>query len=214
MSPLQVLLILWRRSWIFVLTFAAVMLGASAVLWLIPPRYDAMATASIDPGQTDPVTGQLAGGGAIATAARQSRQPRQKPPRRGHGRQAPQSRGQSGIWSGSFGRSDAIGRMDLTDWLADDLLTRLDASFPEGTNTLVIKYKSPSAILAAQVANAFLAAFIDTAVEMKTASAQQTAQWFEPQTEKLRVELACGAREACKIPARLPVAGDNFDRGH
>src|SRR6478609_6935343 len=65
MSLLQILLILWRRSWIFVLTFASVVLGARAVLWLIPPRYDAVATASIDPGQTDPVTGQIAGGGSM-----------------------------------------------------------------------------------------------------------------------------------------------------
>ena len=198
MSPLQVLLILWRRSWIFVLTFAATMLGASAVLWIIPPRYDAVATASIDPGQTDPVTGQLAGGGAMRLLQGnlvnlvKSHRVAVMVVKRLNLVANP-------TYVAQFRASDAIGRMDVTDWIADDLLSRLDAGFPEGTNTLSIKYKSPSGVLAAQVANAFLAAFIDTAVEMKTAAAQQTAQWFEPQTEKLRAELAAAREKLAKF---------------
>src|SRR3984893_19380727 len=65
MSPLQVLSILWRRAWIVVLTFASTMLGAWGVVKRLPPRYDAVATASIDPAQTDPVTGVPVGGGSM-----------------------------------------------------------------------------------------------------------------------------------------------------
>src|SRR5215471_15384230 len=161
MSPLQILSILWRRSWIVALTFAATMLGAGAVLWLIPPRYDAVATASIDPGQTDPVTGQLAGGGAtrllqgnLVNLVKSHRVAVMVVKRL--------NLVANPTFVAQFRASDAIGRLDVTDWIADDLLTRLDAGFPEGTNTLSIKYKSPSAILSAQVANAFLSAFTDT----------------------------------------------------
>jgi uncharacterized protein involved in exopolysaccharide biosynthesis len=98
-----------------------------------------------------------------------------------------------------FRASDAVGRVDLTTWIADDLLGRLDAYFPEGSNTLTLKYKANSAALAAQVVNTFLAAFIDTAVEMKIVSAQQTAQWFEPQMEKLRADLNAAREKLAKF---------------
>src|ERR1700674_1220083 len=65
MTPSQFLTILWRRSWIIVLTFVATMTAAGLLMLLVPPRYDAVATVIIDPGQTDPVTGQSAAGALI-----------------------------------------------------------------------------------------------------------------------------------------------------
>ena len=198
MSPLQVLSILWRRAWIVVLTFASTMLGAWGVVKLLPPRYDAVATASIDPAQTDPVTGVPVGGSSMRllqgnlVALVKSHRVAVMVVKRLNLVANP------GLVA-QFRASDAIGRVDLTDWIADDLLTRIDASFPDGTNVLVIKNKSNSAALAAQVANGFLAAFIDAAVEMKIASAQQTAQWFEPQTEKLRSDLAAARAKLAKF---------------
>jgi succinoglycan biosynthesis transport protein ExoP len=198
MSPLQVLSILWRRAWIVVLTFASTMLGAWGVVKLLPPRYDAWATASIDPAQTDPVTGAPVGGtsmrllqGNLVTLVKSHRVAVMVVKRL--------NLVANPVLVAQFRTSDAIGRVDLTEWIADDLLTRIEASFPEGTNVLVIKNKSNSAALAAQVANGFLAAFIDAAVEMKIASAQQTAQWFEPQTEKLRSDLAAARAKLAKF---------------
>jgi uncharacterized protein involved in exopolysaccharide biosynthesis len=52
----QVLYNLWRRSWIIALTFLFAILVAGGVLLFVPGRYDAVATASIDPGLIDPVT--------------------------------------------------------------------------------------------------------------------------------------------------------------
>jgi uncharacterized protein involved in exopolysaccharide biosynthesis len=193
MSPLQVLSILWRRSWIVLLTFAATLIGSAGVMWLVPPRYDAVATASIDPGQTDPVTGLPIAGGAMRLLQGnlvnlvKSHRVAVMVVKRLNLMANPQLVAQ-------FRQSNAVGRVDVTEWIADDLLSRLDASFPEGTNTLTLKYKASSGVQAAQVVNAFLAAFIDAWVDMKITSAQQTAQWFEPQTDKLRADLA-GARE-------------------
>jgi len=45
----------------FVSTFA----GAAGILLVIPARYDAIATASVDPGQMDPVTGQASSAGGL-----------------------------------------------------------------------------------------------------------------------------------------------------
>ncbi len=64
MSIGQVLLILWRRGWIVVLTLVATMSVAIGVLLFVPGRYDAVASASIDQGSIDPVTDAMSGGGA------------------------------------------------------------------------------------------------------------------------------------------------------
>jgi polysaccharide biosynthesis transport protein len=95
--------------------------------------------------------------------------------------------------------SGLASRLDIAEWLANDLLTRLEASFTIGTNVLTIKYKSDSAIQAARIANAFLCAFMDAAVEIKIASARQTAEWFEPQTEKLRADLVAAREKLAKF---------------
>src|SRR5271170_5315444 len=65
MSLQQVLYILWRHLWIAVLAFASTLVGAAAVVGFVPARYDAVATASIDPGQADPISGELTGTSSI-----------------------------------------------------------------------------------------------------------------------------------------------------
>ncbi len=55
MSIGQVLYILWRRGWIVALTFVVALLVAVGVLLFVPGRYDATATASIDPGSINPL---------------------------------------------------------------------------------------------------------------------------------------------------------------
>ena len=56
MSLSQVMYILWRRGWIVALTFVFALMVAGGVLIFVPGRYDATATASIDPGNINPVT--------------------------------------------------------------------------------------------------------------------------------------------------------------
>jgi succinoglycan biosynthesis transport protein ExoP len=213
MTPLQVLSILWRRGWIVVLTFASTMAGAGGFMWLVPPRYDAVATASIDPAQTDPVTGLAIGGPnirllqgnlvalvkshrvAIAVAKRLNLM------------------ANPGLVA-RYRTSAAAGQVDVTDWIADDLLQRVDARFLEPSNVLEIKYKSDSAISAARIVNTFLSTFVDAAVEMKVGSAQQTAQWFQPQTEKLRADLVVANQKFAKFQQEAQLikrVGDSKD---
>ena len=59
MSPGQVLGIFWRRSWIAALTLVSAIVVAGGVLLFVPGRYDAVATASIDPGRSDPINGAV-----------------------------------------------------------------------------------------------------------------------------------------------------------
>ncbi len=190
MSPKQVLLILWRRLWIVVLAFASTLAGAAGIMLFVPARYDAVATASIDPGQADPITGQLVGGatttgllqGNLVALAKSDRVAREVVKRLNLASDPDTIE--------SYRESEAFGRVDISEWVATQALKYLDAKFGLGTNVLTITYRSQSPIQGALIANTFMSAFIDAAVEMKVSSAQQTAQWFSPQMDKLRADLA------------------------
>jgi uncharacterized protein involved in exopolysaccharide biosynthesis len=190
MSPKQVLVILWRRLWIIVLTFVSTLAGAAAIILFVPAKYDAIATASIDPGQADPITGQLVGAvtttallqGNLVALVKSDRVARDVVKRL--------NLASNPDTLDDFRQSEAFGRVDISEWVATEILKNFDAKFGLQTNVLTITYRSTSPIQGALIANAFMSSFIDEAVDMKVSSAQQTAQWFNPQMDKLRTELA------------------------
>jgi polysaccharide biosynthesis transport protein len=189
MSMGQVLEILWRRSWIVALTFLTAIVVAGAVLFFVPGRYDAIATASIDPGSIDPVT-ETGSNGSTAIGLMQ-----------GNMLQLVSSQrvaldvvkrlnltANPGVQA-NFRNSNSFGRESIDDWMAASLLKSIDPKFNIGTNVLSIKYKTGDPSQAALVANAFLAATIDGTIAMKAAAGDQTARWFAPQLTEMRKEL-------------------------
>ena len=190
----QILQILLRRLWIVFMTLAAALGVAVAVLVFVPPRFDAIASASIDPGNLDPLSGgsasssfiQLMQGNLISLV--ESERVALAVVKQLNLAADPAAQAQ-------FRASGSFGRLPIENYLADDLLKSIDAKFTLGANVLTIKVKSSSALRSSLVANAFMNATIDAAVEMKAASADQTVRWFGPQIESLRAELAT-ARQA------------------
>jgi succinoglycan biosynthesis transport protein ExoP len=193
----QVLLILWRRGWITALTFFTVMIVAIGVLWFVPGRYDAIATASIDPSGLDPVS-TTPGGSATAIGLMQgnmlqlvsSQRVALDVVKRLNLTANPRVQG-------DFRNSDSFGRESIDNWMAESILKNVDPRFNLGTNVLSIKYKTGDPNQAALIANAFLASTVDATIAMKAASADQTARWFAPQLDDMRKELetARGALE-------------------
>ncbi len=200
----QVLVILWRRAWIAVLTFMIVMLVAGAVLLFLPPRYDAVATASIDPGFVDPITQQ---GGVGSTALMQ-----------GNMLELVQSQRvaldvvkrlnltANPLVQEDYRHSGYLGRESIQDWYASVLAKHVRPQFETGSDVLSIKFGSNDPSIAALVANAFLAASVDAAIAMKAASAEQTAQWFAPQLADLRNELQTARRDLERFQAEANVS--------
>jgi succinoglycan biosynthesis transport protein ExoP len=189
MTPAQILSILWKRSWMIALAFLSTMVGAGGIMLIVPPRYDATATASADPGQLDPVTGQsgastmlrILQGNLVALA--QSQRVATEVVKRLNLARDPRM-------ASAYQSSTSHDRMSIEEWIASEyLLKNLEARFTEGSNILSIKYKTNSPTQAALIANTFLSVFLDAAVELKTSSAQQTARWLEPQMEKMQAEL-------------------------
>ena len=65
MSVSQILVILMRRAWIVMLALLTTIIVAGGVLLFVPGRYDAVASASIDPGNVDPISEMSSGLGVI-----------------------------------------------------------------------------------------------------------------------------------------------------
>ncbi len=188
MSVTQILVILVRRSWIVILALLTTVIVAGGVLLFVPGRYDATATASIDPGNLDPLSEMGGGLGAIGLiqgnilSLVSSQRVGVDVVKRLNLTQNP-------AVQENFRRSPSFGRESIEEWMADSLVKNVDPKFTLGTNVLAIRYKSGDPNQAALIANAFLAATIDGSVAMKAAEADQTAQWFAPQLDELRKEL-------------------------
>jgi uncharacterized protein involved in exopolysaccharide biosynthesis len=172
-SVSQILAILLRRSWIVMLTLLSTIITVGAALQFVPGRYDAHATASIDPGHANPISNMLIRGDAITLM-------------------------QGNIISLVASQRVAMDVVERLNWtnnpqiqqnLAAGLLKNVEPTFDLNTNVLDIKYRSSDPNQAALIANAFLAATIDASVAMKAAEAEQTVQWFAPLLDELRKEL-------------------------
>jgi uncharacterized protein involved in exopolysaccharide biosynthesis len=181
---------LWRRGWILALTFLFAVSVAIGVLLFVPGRYDATATASIDPGSVNPLTDTAAGGSAGAVMMVQ-----------GNLIQLVQSQRvaldvvkrlnltANPAVQADYRNSASFGRQGIDDWMAATIVKNVDPKFEMGTNVLTIKYKTGDPKQAALIANAFLAATVDASIAMKAAAGDQTARWFSPQLDELRKDL-------------------------
>ena len=199
MSVSQILVILLRRAWIIVLTLLTTVIVAGGVLLFVPGRYDAVATASIDPGNIDPLSDM--GGGLAAIGLIQgnilslvsSQRVAVDVVKRLNLTDNP-------AVQQNFRKSPSFGRESIEEWMAAGLVRNVDPKFTMGTNVLSIRYKSGDPNQAALIANAFLAATIDGSVAMKAAEADQTARWFAPQLDELRKELEEARARASSLP--------------
>ena len=213
MSVSQILVILLRRIWIVSLALLTTVIVAGGVLLFVPGRYDATATASIDPGNLDPLSDSTGGLGAIGLmqgnilSLVSSQRVAVDVVKRLNLAANPTAQE-------NFRNSPSFGRESIEEWMAAGLVRSVKPEFTMGTNVLAIKYKSGDPNQAALIANAFLAATIDGSVAMKAAEADQTARWFAPQLDELRKELedARAALQAFQAKANMVAPGLGGDR--
>ena len=81
-------------------------------------------------------------------------------------------------------------RMSARERQADTLLKNLDVKPSRESSVLYVTYKSRDPQTAARVANAFVQAYTQTNLELKTQPARETATWFDQQLGELRNNLA------------------------
>jgi chain length determinant protein EpsF len=86
-------------------------------------------------------------------------------------------------------KADTDGRGDKLVWLAHLLQRKLDVK-PEKESTVIdIEFTAKDPKLAAEIANQFAQAYVDTSLELKIEPARQYAAWFGERSKAMRGEL-------------------------
>lgn len=73
--------------------------------------------------------------------------------------------------------------------LRNAVMRNLDVQVLRASNVIEINYKSVDPVLAARVANAFAAIYVDTQLRMRTDPAKAYSKWFEDRTREVRENL-------------------------
>jgi succinoglycan biosynthesis transport protein ExoP len=81
------------------------------------------------------------------------------------------------------------GQGSYDDWLLETLRKGLDVRPARESHVIHIVYKAPEAKMAADVANAFAQAYVDTVLALRTEPARVYAQWFDEQVRSSRNQL-------------------------
>lgn len=185
MSIHQFFRILWARRSILGIVFLAALIGAVAIIKLVPPRYEATSRILLDTVKPDPVTGEAVGSrdkGFVKTQIELIKDARVA------GR-AVDALG----WTGSAqlaAEYQASGsEMEFRRWLSQRIMDRTEAGLSEGSSILEITYAGNQPEAAATVADALRAAYEDQTIAFKQQAATRNAAWFERQTAELRNKL-------------------------
>lgn len=86
-----------------------------------------------------------------------------------------------------FATAESTG--DIRDWLADLLLKKLDIKPARASSVMQVDFTSIDPQLAANIANAFADAYIQTNSELQAQPAKLSADWFDSQMASLRERL-------------------------
>jgi chain length determinant protein EpsF len=188
MTPYQLLLILKARYKLVLAILLLTVIAAGAASLVLPPRYKAAATLVVDFKSVDPITGTvlpvqmlLASYMATELDIIQSRVVALKVVRQ-------LGLGADPAWQRLFVDA-AGGRGAIEDWIADQLLAKLDVKPSRESRVIELTVTDRDPEQAARLANAFAASYIQTNLDMKVAPARDSANWFDGQLRQLRAQM-------------------------
>jgi polysaccharide biosynthesis transport protein len=184
MTPQQLLTILRARFWLVLLLLGTTVAVAATLSLVLPKRYVAAVSLVVDTKAADPLTGALLPlqmlPGYVATQVDiiESHSVALKVVDRLKLAELPAI--------GQEFREDTGGAGSIRDWLADRLLLQLDVRPARESSVIDITYSSTDPRVAAEMANAFGDAYVQTSLELKVDPARRQAGWFEDQVSELR----------------------------
>lgn len=213
----QLLTILRARVRVIAMTtFCALLVGVLAII-MMPTRYEASASVMLDPRGADSVWASAAPGSggdklasmvsthldilanpAVALRAvellRLESDPRAVELLSGSGPSAWLAQLKSAVLDAladvlAAREQEAEGDQSLKDWMADRLLRNVSTRSKPDSRLIRVTYSSPDAEFSAAAANAFLAAYQDTMLQLKVQPAKQSTKWFEEQVGDLKRQL-------------------------
>lgn len=183
----QFLLALRARRKAFAMVLAATIIAALTVALLVPKRYVSTATLLIDARDEQTMTParmtpreragyiqtqvDLLQSGRVAAQVARDLKLAQRPGAR------------------EAFESDTGGVGSIDDWVAANLLEKLKID-TSASNVITVTYTAADPRHAAAVANGFVNAYMQTALELRTQPSREAAEWFEEQVKGLRAEVS------------------------
>ena len=183
----QFLLALRARRKAFVMVFAAAIVTAMAVALIVPKKYVSTATLLLDARDEQAMTASrmsprersgyvatqvdLIQSGRVAAQVSRDLKLAQKPG-----------------WREAFD-SETGGVGNIDDWIGAQLLEKLRVD-TSASNVLTVQFSSSDPRTAAEIANGFAKAYLDTALALRTEPTRDAAAWFGDQMKGLRTQVA------------------------
>lgn len=93
-------------------------------------------------------------------------------------------------------------RQPMEVWLQDSFRKRLDVRPSRDSNVIQVAWKGQDAKGAAQMANAFVQAYLDTALELRTDPARQFATFFDDRSRDARTALQAAQTRLSELQQR------------
>jgi chain length determinant protein EpsF len=176
-----------RARWIVAVSVLAVAVLTAALvsLFVLTPRYSAQASVLVDV-KPDPIAGMLFPGKSTAAVATQmdiirSQRVAQRVIRNLRLTENPQTRQ---AWLESTG-----GQGSIEQWLVESFAASLEVIPSTESTVITVRYSSLQPQAAAQIANGFVDAFLQTALELRVNPARQYSTFFERQLKEARDSL-------------------------
>ena len=172
-----------RARWIAaVAVFLVVVLGTLAVSLLLPKQYKAIASVVVDfkPDPISAIYGASGSPGFMSTQVDiiQSDRVAQRVVRNLKLNENPQVRQQ---W-----QDEIQGQGSIESWLGALFQRSMDVVPSRESSVIAVSYRSPDPRFAAALANAFVQAYIDTALELRVDPARQYSSFFETRSRESR----------------------------
>jgi len=183
MTLQQLIRILRARMRLVLATMFIVVVAAVAAMLLLPPRYSAVTTLVVNVKGIDPITGgalpadlmpsymatqvDIIQSYAVALNVVAALELAAKP----EAKQLFIEKGGKGL---------------IEDWLAGQLLNKLDVKLSRESRILAISFSDADPEFAARVANAFARAYMQMNLDMKVTPARDSTVWFTEQVGQLR----------------------------
>jgi chain length determinant protein EpsF len=204
---LQILLSRWVS---FGVAFAIVLAGVAAYTYLTPKVYTAEASLVVDP-KMDPIAGTVLAGMASPSYLMtqvdiiQSKRVAERVVSSLHLADIPQLRDQ---W---IGKTNGVG--DFPAWLADLMRSSLEVRPSRGSNVINLYFSGSDPNFASTLANAFVKAYLEVTLELRTAPARDYSRFFDTNAKGLREALEAAQTKLSEFHQRtgLIVTDERLD---
>ncbi len=216
MKFLQLLQVIWARRVMIFLVFAGIVTTVAVVSISMPKVYVAAVSVVVDSKSADPVTGapqqaqQVAGLRATQIDVISSRTVAAKVVDELQLAANPWfNKPQTGGTANSGSARPVASQGDL----ADRLLSRLSIKPSRESNVIEIQIEDENPVLAADIANAYADAYIETSLQLQMDPMKRQAAWFDKQLQGLRssLEAAQGRLATYQQDESIVGASDQLD---